>query len=132
MSDPPQVHGILFAHGLMAGGMVDAVHAISGCGEDALVALSNQEGGPEVLRLRLAALAKPGPCIVFTDLKASSCSTLALVALREGAVQAVVQGVNLAMLLDFVFHRELPLAELVPRLVEVGRGAVDSISARQA
>jgi mannose/fructose-specific phosphotransferase system component IIA len=32
-----------------------------------------------------------------------------------------VSGVNLAVLLDFVFHRDLPLTELVERLVEKGK-----------
>ncbi len=40
---------------------------------------------------------------------------------------AVVFGVNLPILLDFVFHRDLPLEELVPRLLEKGRESVQSV-----
>jgi mannose/fructose-specific phosphotransferase system component IIA len=37
---------------------------------------------------------------------------------------AVVCGVNLPMLLDFVFHRDLPLPELVDRLVSKGKASI--------
>jgi mannose/fructose-specific phosphotransferase system component IIA len=36
----------------------------------------------------------------------------------------VISGVNLPLLLDFVLHRDLPLPELGPRLVEKGRNAI--------
>ena len=36
----------------------------------------------------------------------------------------VVSGVNLPVLLDFVFHRDMPLAALVERLVEKGRAGI--------
>ena len=36
----------------------------------------------------------------------------------------MVCGVNLPILLDFVFHRDVPLDELVTRLVEKGREGI--------
>jgi mannose/fructose-specific phosphotransferase system component IIA len=36
----------------------------------------------------------------------------------------MVFGMNLPMLLEFVFHRELSLSELVPRLLTKGREGV--------
>ena len=36
----------------------------------------------------------------------------------------MVCGVNLPILLDFVFHRDMPLDELVPRLLEKGRSGI--------
>jgi len=37
--------------------------------------------------------------------------------------------VNLPMLLDFVFHRQLSLDRLVPRLVSKGRAAIQDFQA---
>jgi mannose/fructose-specific phosphotransferase system component IIA len=36
----------------------------------------------------------------------------------------VVSGVNLPLLIEFVMNRQLPLAELVPRLLSKGRAAM--------
>ncbi len=119
------VRGVVFAHGLMAAGLVDAVRTITGCAREVLEPLSNIEGSPEVLRQRLHELVEAGPTVVFTDVRASSCSTLAGAALLEGRVLAVVSGVNLPMLLDFVFQRDAPLDELLERLIERGRNGID-------
>lgn len=121
MSEGSAVRGILFAHGTMAQGMVDAVRRISGAGPEALVPLSNDGRGSEELLEEIERLAGGSPAIVFTDLLSGSCATAARISSREHADRAVVCGVNLPMLLDFVFHREMPLPELVERLVGKGR-----------
>lgn len=125
MSERTSVRGVVFAHGLMAAGLVDAVRTITGCAHEVLEPLSNVEGSPEVLRTRLDELAEGNATIVFTDVRASSCSTLAAAALRDEGVLGVVSGVNLPMLLDFVFQREMPVDELLARLVERGRGGIE-------
>ena len=119
-----QVRGVVVGHGAMARGMVDAVRVIAGVAEDVLVPLSNDGKGPEALQSELTRMIGQGPVVVFTDMHAGSCAVAARVACRLGGDRAVVCGVNLAMLLDFVFHRDLPLDELVPRLVQQGRVAV--------
>lgn len=129
MSDAGSVRGIVFAHGLMAAGLVDAVRTITGCSPEILQALSNVEGSPEVLRERLHGLVDGGPTIVFTDVRASSCSTLAAAAQREGAIVSVVSGVNLPMLLHFVFHREDSVEDLVTGLVSRGREGIEQSTA---
>src|SRR2546428_6343873 len=55
---------------------------------------------------------------LFRSLPGGSCLTTS-VRLAKGATDvAVVTGVNLAMLLDFVFHRELAMKHEVERSVE--------------
>lgn len=120
---PGRVRGVLLAHGEMARGMADAVRKISGQGEEALVPLSNEGRSPERLRQDLENLLGEGPAVVFTDLQAGSCALAALSASRRGST-FVVCGANLPMLLDFVFHRDLALEQLVDRLVEKGREGI--------
>jgi mannose/fructose-specific phosphotransferase system component IIA len=124
MSSEP-VRGVVLAHASLAAGLVSSVRAISGIGEEALAPLSNEGCGPESLQARVdAALPGEGPAIVFTDLGSGSCAfTARRIALQRPGT-GIVTGVNLAILLDFVFHRDMPLAELVERLVEKGRAGV--------
>ena len=123
------VRGVVFAHGRMAEGMVDAVRTISGAPEEALVPLSNQGRGPEGLLEELDRLVGDDPALIFTDLQSGSCAMAARLSCKDRGRRAVVCGANLPMLLDFVFHRELPLAELVTRVVEKGRKSVQALPA---
>ena len=118
------VQGLLFTHGAMADGMVDAVRRISGAGEDALVALTNEGLGPDALCGEVERLTRGRPTIVFTDLQAGSCAMAARLGIKERRDCAVICGTNLPMLLDFVFHRDLPVRELVARLEEKGRQGI--------
>ena len=121
---PGPVRGIVVGHGAMASGLVDAVRRIAGVGDDVLVALSNEGKGPDALRDDLARITGQGRVIVFTDMHAGSCAMAARVACRGHGTSAVVCGVNLPMLLDFVFHRELPLETLVPKLVREAQASI--------
>lgn len=116
--------GIVVGHGAMANGMVDAVRRIAGVAEDVLVAVSNEGKGPDALRDEIDRVAGGGPVVVFTDMHAGSCAVAARTACRSGAGRAVVCGVNLPMLLEFVFHRRDALDLLVPCLVELGRSSI--------
>ncbi|MFC1575486.1 PTS sugar transporter subunit IIA [Gemmatimonadota bacterium] len=126
MSEGGPVQGVLLAHGAMARGMADAVGKISGVEEGALSALSNEGKSPETLHDELDVIIGSRPAVVFTDLASGSCALAARICCREGENRAVVSGVNLPMLLDFVFHRHLSLDELVPRLLEKGKGSLKS------
>ena len=128
MSDTaPLAQGIVVAHGAMAQGIIDAVRRIAGDSADALTPLSNEGLGPTELRESLEDLSRSGPTVVFADLLSGSCGMAALATCRDDHRRAVVCGVNLPVLLDFVFHRDLPLEELVPRLVAKGREGIRAL-----
>ncbi|HKJ02172.1 MAG TPA: hypothetical protein VJ997_06945 [Longimicrobiales bacterium] len=129
MSEGP-ARGIVVAHGAMATGMVDAVRRIAGGGADALIPVSNDGMSPPDLKAKLEEIAGEGRVVVFADLLSGSCGMAAMVSARDQAQRAVVCGVNLPVLLDFVFHRDMPLDELVPRLVDKGRDGIRRLPER--
>ena len=106
MSSPP-ARGILFAHGKMASGMVDALQRIAGIEEQAVIPVSNEGRGPEELKTLVDELAGEAPAVVFADLPSGSCAVAARLACTGRTARAVVCGVNLPMLLDFAFNRDL-------------------------
>jgi mannose/fructose-specific phosphotransferase system component IIA len=108
----------------MPKGLVDAVRHIAGSAAEDLLPVSNEGKGPEQLKAALNEAVGSGPVIVFTDLLSGSCGVAAAYACRGRELGAVICGVNLPMLLDFVFHRDMPIPELVDRLVEKGRAAI--------
>ena len=124
MSELSQLRGVVVAHGLLADGLVDAVRRICGADADALSAVSNLGLAPDGLAEAVRAAAGPGPVIVFTDLVGGSCGFVATRLSRDISEIAVVGGVNLPVLLEFVNNRELSLSELLPRLLDRGRAAI--------
>ena len=122
MSEP--VRGLVVTHASLGEGMVQSVRQIAGVDSEALRALSNEGMGPEALQQAVLEALGDGPGIVFTDMPSGSCAFAARRLSLDRADIAVLCGVNLPMLLDFVFHRDLPLPELVDRLVNKGRAAI--------
>ena len=129
-SDTTPARGVVVAHGELARGLVSAARQIAGGAADALSTLSNQGKAPDALRAEIDELAGDDPVVVFVDLDSGSCGMAALSCCRDRVRRVVVAGVNLAMLLDFLFHRELPLEELAERLVSTGRAGIASPAAR--
>ena len=124
MNDVELVRGVLLSHGKLAEGLVDAVQRITGLDEDILMAMSNEGQSPQGLAAQVEELVGSGPVVVFTDLGSGSCALTAQLTCKDNGRRAVVFGMNLPMLLEFVFHRELPLSELVPRLLQKGKEGV--------
>jgi mannose/fructose-specific phosphotransferase system component IIA len=122
MSEP--VRGLIIAHASLAAGLVAAVRQISGAAEDALQPLTNEGRGPESLVQAVRDAVGDAPAVIFTDLPSGSCAFAARRVSLSRPDTAVVSGVNLPVLLDFVFHRDMPLAALVARLVEKGKTGI--------
>ena len=130
MSRP--VRGLVLAHSSLASGLAAAVRQISGADEEALSAVSNDGQGPEGIVAAIGQAVGDSPTIIFTDLTSGSCAFAARRFAHERAEIGIVCGVNLPILIDFVFHREMPLGELVARLVEKGRGGIHGTCAQEA
>jgi len=119
-----ELRGVIVSHAAVAKAMVDAVTAITGI-EGALTPISNEGCGTEALGERLRDVVGAGPAVLFVDLPGGSCFTSSARYAKEGGADiAVVTGVNLAMLLDFVFNRDIPPAEAARRAVDAGGKAI--------
>ncbi|WP_420616775.1 PTS sugar transporter subunit IIA [Candidatus Palauibacter sp.] len=118
-----RVRGVVVAHAELARALVSAVESISGV-RGALRAVSNEGLGPDELAEIIGEAAGEAETILFVDLAGGSCGLAGLQHVRESRGCAWVAGVNLPMLLDFVFHREMPIATLVPRLVRKGQAGL--------
>lgn len=126
MSDEP-VRGLIVAHSSLASALAAAVRQIAGVDEATLRTLSNEGRGPDQLIESIREAAGDHPVIIFTDLASGSCAFAARKTAMERPFTGIVSGVNLPLLLDFVFHRDLPLHDLVERLVEKGRGGISGV-----
>jgi mannose/fructose-specific phosphotransferase system component IIA len=65
-----------------------------------------------------------GPALVFVDLPTGSCFFAAMKGLGRMPNVRVLAGVNLTMLVDFVFHRDASLDEALARARSVGQRAI--------
>jgi mannose PTS system EIIA component len=117
------IRGVVVAHGDLARGLLSAVYRITG-EDQVLVAVSNEGLSPEAIRERLDQVLGEGPAVVFTDLREGSCGMVARKVCLGRENRALITGVNLPMLLDFVTQRQLPLDQLARRLADRGRDAV--------
>lgn len=127
-----RVRGVVVAHGGLAAALIDAVDRIVGLEEGVLVPLSNEGLSPDGINERLAELVGTEPAIIFTDLKEGSCGMAARRLCMGRKDQVLVTGANLPMLLDFALKAHLPLDELVGRVLERGRAAVQCLPERSA
>ena len=120
-----EVRGVVVAHGNLAQCLVETTRSISGV-DGALSAISNEGRSPASLIASLEEAIGDGQVILFVDLASGSCAHTARLVSRGKPGVSVISGANLPMLLDFVFHRDLEVADLADRLV---RKAQDGIVA---
>ncbi len=119
------LHGVVVAHGSMAAAMIEAAELVSGV-KGALRAVSNTDCDRGGLETRIVEAVGERPAVVFIDMMGGSCMMAAMRRLRERADVRVVTGVNLAMLLEFLFHREGAVDAAADRAVAAGGEAIRS------
>jgi mannose/fructose-specific phosphotransferase system component IIA len=120
MSD---LQGVVVCHGALAGALVDAVEQVSGV-RGALVAVSNSGCDRGRLEERIVAAVGDRPTVVFVDMASGSCLIATLAQLRTRPDVKVVTGVNLAMLVDFVFHLAQTPEAAAARAASAGEKAI--------
>ncbi|HEU4680329.1 MAG TPA: hypothetical protein VFS51_01205 [Gemmatimonadales bacterium] len=118
-----ELRGVVVCHGSLAGALVQAAEQISGI-NGALIPVSNSGCDRETLEDRVLAAVDGRPAVVFVDLASGSCLFAVLKRLRTEQLVKVVTGVNLAMLVDFVFHRSLSPAEAATRAAAAGEKSI--------
>ena len=118
-----ELRGVVVCHGALAGALVQAAEQISGL-TGVLVPVSNMGCDREALEDRVIAAVNGQPAVMFVDLASGSCLFAVLKRLRSEEMVKVVTGVNLAMLVDFVFHRTLSPAEAASRAAAAGEKSI--------
>jgi mannose/fructose-specific phosphotransferase system component IIA len=118
-----ELRGVVVCHGAMAGALVQAAEQISGV-DSALIPVSNTGCDRDTLEQRVLTAVAGGPSVVFVDMASGSCLFAVLKRLRTEQSVRVVTGVNLAMLVDFVFHRSLSPEEAASRAVATGQASI--------
>jgi mannose/fructose-specific phosphotransferase system component IIA len=118
-----ELRGVVVCHGPLAGALVQAAEQISGL-SNVLVPVSNIGCDRDALEDRIIAAVDEHPAVVFVDLASGSCLIAVLKRLRTEQQVKVVTGVNLAMLVDFVFHRSLSPQEAAERAALAGEKSI--------
>ena len=118
-----ELRGVVVCHGALASALVQAAEQISGLA-GVLVPVSNTGCDREALEDRVITAVNGQPAVVFVDLASGSCLFAVLKRLRSEQRVKVVTGVNLAMLVDFVFHRTLSPAEAASRAAAAGEKSI--------
>lgn len=118
-----ELRGVVVGHGGVGAALVAAAEEISGI-RGVLVAVTNTGADREMLDDRVVAAVGDRPAIVFVDMPSGSCLIAAMRKLSARPDIKVVTGVNLAMLLEFLFHRGEPIAQAAHRAAETGAKSI--------
>jgi mannose/fructose-specific phosphotransferase system component IIA len=118
-----ELQGVVVCHGTLAEALVRAAEQISGL-TGALIPVTNTGCDRDTLEERVLAAVNGRPAVVFVYLASGSCLFAVLKRLRSQPSVTVVTGVNLAMLVDFVFHRSLSPAEAASRAAAAGEKSI--------
>ena len=119
------VRGVVVSHGGVAAALIAAAEEISGI-RGALVAVSNSGLGRDGLEQAVLKAVDGKPAVIFVDLPSGSCLFAAMRQLPTHPELRVVTGVNLVMLLEFLFHREQSPEDVARRAAESGAKGIGS------
>ncbi len=113
--------GILATHGGLGAELRRTAESILGP-QDALAIVSNSGKAPDTLLAELEALIVPGQrAVLFVDLLGGSCGHVCALVQRRHPQVLLAGGVNLPMLLEFLYHRQrVGPGELRERLISRG------------
>ena len=117
------LRGVVVAHGALAQALVDEAERISGQA-GVLVPVSNQGGSRDDIEARLTTAVAGRPAVVFVDMPCGSCFFAAMHLAKLAPAVKVVTGVNLPMLLDFVYNHALPPDQGAERAAVKGHDAI--------
>ncbi len=120
------LRGVVVSHAGLADALVNAVGEITG-ETDGLVPITNVGMGRDALCECITTVVEQPPVVVFTDLMGGSCMQAVLSVARDRDDVAIVTGVNLPMLLDFVFNRTNTPQEAAARAVDVGGRMIQAL-----
>jgi len=122
------IQALVLTHGAIGVELVKVVELILGPTEGLHADTNHGRSAREVAAVVgawVAELGDPAQGIVFIDDYGGSCASAARLGGAEAAGIPVISGVNLTMLLTFATWRdELPISEVVQRVVDQGRQAV--------
>ncbi len=117
------LRGVVVCHGGLARALVEAAESISGV-TGVLQPVTNSGCDRQALEHRVGEAVDGHPAVVFTDLASGSCLFAVLKHLRSLQDVKVVTGVNLAMLVDFVFHVSLDAEAAAEHAMAAGTKAI--------
>ena len=119
--------GVVVAHGRLGEGLLSALSRVAG-EQDSLWALSNEGlGGADIeagIKAILEERSAGRDAYLLSDMDGGSCGQACRRLLARGSVKAVLYGVNLPLLVEFVFLQEESFERFVTAAVEKGRRAL--------
>ena len=116
--------GVVVAHGRLADGLLSALTRVAG-EQDSHRALTNEGLTGADLEARITSILTDRcagrDAYLLSDMEGGSCGQACRRLLAKGTVKAILYGVNLPLLVEFVFLQDESFERFVTAAVEKGR-----------